>query len=303
MKYLSPKLDIVFKKMFGDVNNSDMLRDLVKAYLGVDATGKFELSNTEITPVELDRKFARLDLKISTRTEVIDIEVQIANQPDYNDRSIYYWAALYASTVGKGDEYNNSKTTLSLNILDFKMFDCDDFNTNFTFYDPKNGLSLSDKARISFIELPKVREITPEQIKSDERIAWAAFFNASREEDFDMLDRITENPNVQKAVTIIRELSADEKVQEEARKREEALLNERWALSAAKRDALAEGRAEGKAEGIAEGKAEGLSMMANALRAMGMDERDIEEAVLRAQGIEPERDAVDENEGNEEWES
>ncbi len=286
MEYLSPKLDVVFKKMFGDINNKDMLRDLVKTYLGVDANGKFELSNTEITPIELEKKFARLDLKISTADEVIDVEVQVAKQEDYSDRSLFYWAALYAGTVDRGEDYVSSKTTLSLNILDFKMFECDDFNTNFTFYDPKNGLTLSDKARISFIELPKVREITQEQIKNDPRLAWAAFFNATREEDFDMLNKTTANPTIKKAVTVIRDLSGDEEMREMARKREETIMNERWIVSAAER------------KGREEGKEEGFTKMADALRALGMDESDIEEAILRAKGMEPEPEAVDEDEND-----
>ncbi len=218
---ISPKLDIVFKKMFGDVNNSDMLRSLVGAYLDVDINGNFELSNTEVTPEELERKFARLDLRISTEKSEIDIEVQVLNTMDYNDRCLYYWASLYASSISRGDNsYTTAKQTMSLNILDFRKFECDSFNTNFTFYDPENKVALSDKAQISFIELPKIpiKDITPEQIRNDERIAWAAFFNAQREEDLNMLYKSSNNPGVQKAVTVIRELSADEKVREEARK-------------------------------------------------------------------------------------
>ncbi|MCI5577921.1 MAG: Rpn family recombination-promoting nuclease/putative transposase [Oscillospiraceae bacterium] len=280
MEYLSPKLDIVFKKMFGDANNSDMLRNLVSAYLGIDTNGKFELSNTEITPEELERKFARLDLRISTDTSEIDVEVQVLNAPDYSERSIYYWASLYSSTVKRGEEYGTAKTTMALNILDFKMFNCDNFNTNFTFYDPKNKVTLSDKAQISFIELPKIRTVTKEQIANDERIAWAAFFNAKREEDFNMLNKVTTNPNVQKAVTIIRELSADEKIREEARKREEALYTERSALSST--------YDKGVSDGIAKGRAEGVAQVIANMKALGMSETEIKRILNAGKSSEQE---------------
>lgn len=253
---ISPKLDIVFKKMFGDVNNADMLSSLIKAYLDVDTGGKFELSNTEITPEELERKFARLDLRISTEQSEIDIEVQVLNTLDYNDRCLYYWASLYTSSILRGEEYNSAKQTLALNILDFKMFDCESFNTNFTFCDPKNNVTLSDKARISFIELPKIRNITREQIKNDERIAWAAFFNAKTKEELDMLNETTNNVGVQKAVAVIKELSADERIREEARKRADALFNERSAMKAHLEKGLEIGLERGRAEGRAEGEAE-----------------------------------------------
>lgn len=256
---ISPKLDIVFKRMFGDVNNADMLQSLVSAYLDVDTSGKFELSNTEITPEELERKFARLDLRISTEKSEIDIEVQVINTPDYSDRCLYYWASLYTSSILRGNEYNSAKQTLALNILDFKMFKCENFNTNFTFCDPKNNVTLSDKARISFIELPKIRKITREQIKTDERIAWAVFFNAKTKEEFDMLNETTNNVGVQKAVTVIKELSADEKVREEARKRADALFNERSAMRSQLEKGRAEGRAEGEANIIAKMRESGMT--------------------------------------------
>ena len=60
-----------------------------------------------------------------------------------------------------------------------------------------------------------------------------------------MLNQATNSPTVQKAVTIIRELSGDERIREEARKREEALFNERSALKGAKEEGIAEGLATG----------------------------------------------------------
>ena len=41
MEYLSPKLDIVFKKMFSDKNNTDMLKGLLRAYLDIDVEGTY----------------------------------------------------------------------------------------------------------------------------------------------------------------------------------------------------------------------------------------------------------------------
>lgn len=285
MEYLSPKLDIVFKTMFSDKNNTDMLRGLLKAYLDIDEEGTYTLSNTEITPEELDRKFARLDLRITTGQHEIDVEIQLLNKKDFVERSIYYWASLFTSTVKRGEKYNGAKSTMSLNILDFRLFqDCEDFNTNFTFYDPDHNLALSDKVRIGFVELPKIREYTPEQLKSDERVAWAAFFNAKREEEFNMLSQTTANPDVKKAVTVIRELSADERLREQARKRQEALFDEQSALKAER----------------AEGRAEGVDDLANALLRLGVNKEKIEEAVRLLQTPQSPQEA-DTNEDSDDW--
>ncbi len=83
-----------------------------------------------------------------------------------------------------------------------------------------------------------------------------------------------------KAVLILKEMSADEKIQELARIRERALHDEASYLQ----DARAEGRAEGfsmgemkgRAEGRAMGKAEGINAVLEAMRAAGMDTSQVE---------------------------
>ena len=57
---------------------------------------------------------------------------------------------------------------------------------------------------------------------------------------------------------MLRQLSADEKVRQEAYYREKRLHDEATALGTARREGIAEGRAEGIAEGEAKGKAEGM---------------------------------------------
>ena len=172
------------------------------------------------------------------------------------------------NTVKRGEKYSKAMSTMALNILDFNLFrDCGDFNTNFTFYDPDHDIALSDKVRIGYVELPKILEHTPEQLKSDERVAWAAFFNAKREEEFDMLTQTTANPDVKKAVTVIRELSEDERLIEQARRREEAIFEEWFALNGERSGAIEETQ----------------SAFVDALSCLGVDEDVIQEALLRVQ--------------------
>ena len=285
MEYLSPKLDIVFKRMFGEKNNRDMLRDLLKTYFDMDEDEEdLILENTEITPEEITMKFSRLDLRISTKKSEIDVEVQINDNKDFEKRSVYYASSLLNSSMRRGEEYSDIKAIRTLNILDYVSFpQCDDFFTTFVVYDPEHKIKLTDSFSMHFVELPKIRNATAEQIKGDSRVAWAAFFNAKSKEDFNMLRENTVNPNVQKAVEVLGRLSLNGSVRQEAKIREDALFNERSALSAARKEGREEGRAKGKAEGRAEGKAEGLQegikIMSDNLRAIGISEEQIREAI------------------------
>lgn len=81
----------------------------------------------------------------------------------------------------------------------------------------------------------------------------------------------TNVPVIQKAVMVIHKMSADEKVQEIARMREKALHDEASALKGARLKGIAEGRAVGAANREAE--------IIASLKAYGMTDEQIKEAL------------------------
>lgn len=81
-----------------------------------------------------------------------------------------------------------------------------------------------------------------------------------------MLSETTKNVGVQKAVAVIKELSDDEKIREAARKREEALFNERSIIQAEREQVRAEERAKRETE---------MAAISKAMRESGMTEEQI----------------------------
>lgn len=61
------KLDLVFKKIFGDVNNTDILTDFLATLLEINPSEitDIEILNNEVVPDVLISKFSRLDLRIN----------------------------------------------------------------------------------------------------------------------------------------------------------------------------------------------------------------------------------------------
>ncbi len=92
-----------------------------------------------------------------------------------------------------------------------------------------------------------------------------------------MLGNVTQNTDVQKAVAVIKEYNADERVREIARRRRETKFNERDALNAE--------YTAGKAEGRAETKAEDRENFIKGLRKSGISEDQIP-IILKNSGIE-----------------
>ena len=276
-EYLSPTLDVVFKMLFGDANNRDMLENLLVTYLELDSIENIELLNGEVTPNEADDKLVRLDLRITSKDHEIDVEVQVFRDKEYADRCISYWAAIHQDAIKRGGKYS-AKKVLSLNILGFSYFkDSGGYISNFVWYDPENKRQLSENAKITFVELPKARKFTPEQIRNDDKMAWAAFFNAKSKEDFTMLNQTTENNTVHKAINEISRISADDLARDKARRREEAILTERSRMRAAME--------EGEKRGEKKGKEEERKKTVKALRLRGYSEEEIEAIVAQIESI------------------
>ncbi len=124
-KIAKPKLDLVFKKIFGNVNNIDLLTDFLASVLDVptDSIQKVEIIDNEIIPDTIEKKFSRLDLLILVNNEYVNIEIQVNNYND-KERTLFYWAKVYTNQLGKGEDYISLQDTIAINIVDFKLFNC-----------------------------------------------------------------------------------------------------------------------------------------------------------------------------------
>ena len=244
---VSAKLDIIFKKIFTE--NKDMLESFVSSMLDIplESISDIKINNPEIPPESITGKFSRLDLSMKVDDKLVNVEIQIKNDPDYRDRTLFYWAKLYTSELKSGEDYGELKQTITINIVNFNMFSGNDYHTEVAAMIKGTDEVFSDKFAMHFFELKKVGK-KPEPANS--RKLWLQFINADNEEDLNMI-RDTNVPIMKKAVNVIYDMSEDTKIREYARMREKALHDEATALKNAK--------AEGEANIIAKMKAYGMT--------------------------------------------
>ena len=266
---VTPKTDVVFKKLFGE--NKDLLHDFLATMLDIppEKITEIVVSNPELPPETVASKFSRLDLSLVVDDRLVNVEMQVRDDNDYRDRTLFYWAKLYTSELKSGEVYGNLKQTITINIIDFNMFDGDDYHTEVAAMIKGRNEVFSDKFCMHFFELKKVSEKP-----TTKREQWLQFINADSKEDFEMVEA-TSTPIIQKAVRVIYDMSEDTKVRELIRLREKARHDEASALKHAKDEGKAEGRAEGRAEGKAEGRAEERNEIIKKMRASGMAEEQI----------------------------
>ena len=235
---ISAKLDIIFKKIF--TQNEDMLHSFVASMLEIpqERIKEIKITNPELPPETLTGKFSCLDLSLKVDDKLVNVEIQVKNDADYRDRTLFYWAKLYSSELKSGEDYSELKQTITINIINFNMFNTDDYHTEVAAMIKDTGEVFSDKFSIHFFELKKVgRKPNPD----NSRELWLQFINADSEEEFEMISQ-TNVPIMKKAVNVIYDMSEDTKIREIARLREKALHDEASALKNAKEEGKAEER-------------------------------------------------------------
>lgn len=242
------KLDIVFKQIFS--TNEDLLKALLSALLSIPEENIRELhvNNTEMLPDSPDFKYAYLDLNIQVDDRLVNIELQVENDNDFIDRTLFYWSRLYTRDLKKGHDYDELKQTLSINILDFNLFDCEEFHSAYKLMEEKRHEVLTDKCAIHFFELKK---ISGDIDARDKMNLWLNYIKAETEEELTMLDN-TGVPEIKKAVDVIRDLNKDREMRQRALEREMLLHDKASALGKAERDGIEKGMAMGMAKGVAD---------------------------------------------------
>lgn len=171
---LDPKMDFVFKNIFGSEKNSKILISFLNATLKPkDLITSVEIKNTDLNKDYIEDKFSRLDVKATTSNdEVINIEIQLKNEYNMIKRSLYYWSKLYSEQLNEGEDYNLLKRTICINILNFKYLKTRKFHSAYRLKEIYSNEELTDVAEIHFIEIPKLEEGTDEK---DMLVNWVEF--------------------------------------------------------------------------------------------------------------------------------
>ena len=227
------KNDTLFKMLF--VKYPELLKHLVSNLLGIrlESIGEFVISNPEMLPEALGEKFCRLDINMVVDGQRVDLEIQVNDEGDYPDRSLYYWAREYSSALGEGKEYSELPRTIVVSILAFELFDdSEEFHSEFRALEVKRHTQLSDKMSLHYFELPKL----PKEISADdEQRLWLLLFKAETEEELKKIEALGV-PVMKQAIKAYRHVSATNEFKELERLRFLAKSNEASALGHARRE-------------------------------------------------------------------
>ena len=237
---LSPKVDFVFKKIFGSEENKSVLISFLNATLKPKKEiVAVDLKNTDIEKEYLKDKFSRLDVKATTSNkETINIEIQLSDQYNMTQRTLYYWSKMYEEQMEQSDNYRKLSRTVCINILNYNYLDNDRFHNTYRLKEIETNEELTDICEIHFIEIPKLRHLDLKD-EADMLEVWVEFL---RDPESEVIRNVeTTNQDIKKAKDKLYKLSQSKEDRELYFLREKSIRDEISALSKAKEEGIEQG--------------------------------------------------------------
>lgn len=247
---LSPKVDFVFKKIFGNEKHPRILISFLNAVIKpTDLIKSVEIKNTDIEKEYIEDKYSRLDIKAVTENkEHINIEIQVKNEYNMIKRSLYYWSKMYEGQLTKGQDYDTLSRTICINILDFKYLKSENFHNCYRLKEKDTNEELTDVLELHFIEIPKLRRLENTEDVSDMLEAWITFIERPTSEIVDKLEMSLDE--IKEAKEELIRLSGNDKERERYQKRFESLLEQNSLIANAERKGMEKGIQQGIKEGV-----------------------------------------------------
>ena len=264
-RYLDPKADVVFKKIFGE--HPHLLKSFLNAVLPLAADNPIvELSylpSEQIPSIpEFKRTIADVKCKDAKGRGFI-VEMQMNWTDSFKQRLLFGTSQAFIKQLGKGQEYHYLQPVYGLGLV-AEIYERTSREWYHHYQLVKRGELGSDvieHLQLIFIELPKFPVASPEEKKL--RLLWLRFLREIDEKTKKVSKELLEVPEICEAVELAEEsaYSAGElEVYEsywDSVRREKTLVLDNYL--GGKADGKVEGRIEGEAKGRAEGKAEALS--------------------------------------------
>lgn len=262
MRYLNPKADLTFKRVFGE--HPDLVMSLLNALLpleeGQDITD-IEYLPAEIVPDNPLRKNSIVDVCCKDKTgRQFIVEMQMIWSPEFKQRVLFNASKAYVRQIGVGEQYELLQPVYSLNLVN-EIFEpeLEGYYHYYKMVHVEHTEKVIEGLHLIFVELPK---FTPHNYSEKKmQVLWLRYLTEIDENTRQVPDELMANPQIKKAVTALEESAFTEAQLLGYEKFWDIISVEKTLYNSAERrgysNGMKEGMKEGRAEGLAEGLAEG----------------------------------------------
>ena len=260
-KYLNPKADVTFKRIFGE--HEELVMSLLNALLPLDEGKRIE--HVEYLPAELVpenplKKNSVVDVRCrETGGRHFIVEMQMNWNNEFKRRVILNASKAVVKQLNKGEDYTLLQPVWALNLINDVGFDAgpDEFYHDYAIVNVNHTDRHIEGLRFVFVELPKFK---PQTIKEKKMaVLWLKFLTEIDESTEEVDAELLENPDTAQALQILEKSAYDDSQLYAYEYFWDAVVNERVAIEGGYKRGMAKGMAEGMAKGMAEGMAKGMA--------------------------------------------
>ena len=258
MRFISPKTDFAFKRIFGSNRSKKILISFLNAivYDNQNIIQSLEIIDPYNAGYTSTIKDTYLDVRaLLDNGSTVIIEMQVLNIEGFEKRVIYNLAKTYGSQLSLRTEQPRLQPFITLIITDFLLFqESGKMINKFRFKEDTELFNYRDELTLIFLELPKFnKELSALETLSDK---WIYFLKSAPSLEV-IPSSLGEVSEIEAALNIANRADLNNQELEELRKQEIFIGDRQGEVILAKQEGLKEGRQEGLKEGEQKGRQEG----------------------------------------------
>jgi predicted transposase/invertase (TIGR01784 family) len=257
-RYLNPRNDTVFRKLFGTEDNKDVLIRFLNTILELKDQSLIEdvdFMNPWQAPRIDGAKQSIVDVLVKDKRNVrYIVEMQVCHTADFTKRAQYYTAKTYVDQMKAGHGYRGLNSVFFIAIADHILFpDKAAYKSLHLMCDQSTGENDLEAFRFTFIELPKFKKSLKELSSVEDQ--WLYFLKHA-EEVSDMPATVDDSA-LQKAYHAIESMGWDERELAAYEDSQLAVYDEQSRRDWAEQQ-MEKGIQKGLEKGLEKGREEGL---------------------------------------------
>lgn len=201
IKYLDPKADLTFKKIFA--GHPDLLISLLNALLPLKRNQQIksiEYLPTELVPVDPFHKDTIVDVRCrDVEGRQFVVEMQMAWTDAFKQRVLFNASKAYVSQAEMGCKYEDLQPVYSLNLVN-EIFEKDmkEYKHNYHIVHDKRTKKVIEGLCFTFIELPKFHPHTMKEKRMT--VLWLRFLTEINDKTQEVPAELLESPEISKAL-------------------------------------------------------------------------------------------------------
>ncbi len=284
-KLLSPKLDVIFQALFGEVGSERITKKFLEAILDEELEEVDLSRNIVLRRENLEDKMGILDVLVKINNEeYCNVEMQMVEKDKLLERILYYWSRIYGKNLKSSNDYVELKKTIEVLIVNFEIKRLEELEYHSKWKiieEKKRKLVLTEDLEIHIIEIPKIYKLAGEE-QEEELVKWLEFIENPESKKVEKY--MKENKEMKEAKEKLEVMSEDERMQILAELRLKAIRDEKAVerfglkkgIEQGRKQGMKQGIKQGIRQGIRQGREEGIKEIAKKMKEEGFDVKTIQ---------------------------